>query len=86
MESNDTSVKCNNCGSSFINRQRRRKHYQKCQPIVNSESEPEASNNVTQTDNNPRPTEKIRGAIEGPYNSTSKGQGPGSPQRSNWHL
>ena len=46
MESNDTSVKCNNCGSSFINRQRRRKHYQKCQPIVNSESGPEASNDA----------------------------------------
>ena len=41
----DTALKCANCGISFVNRQRRRKHYLKCQPVlqavVNSESDAE---------------------------------------------
>ena len=37
----DTVVKCDNCGISFINRQRRRKHYFKCLPVVNSGIEAE---------------------------------------------
>ena len=37
----DTAVKCINYRSSLINKQRRRKHYLKCQPVVNSESEAE---------------------------------------------
>ena len=42
----DTAVKCNNCRSSLINKQRQRKHYLKCQPVVNSESEAEDNNDV----------------------------------------
>ena len=42
----DTAVKCNNYGSSFISRLRGRKHYLKCQPIVNIESEAETNNDV----------------------------------------
>ena len=42
----DTVVKCNNCGSNLINKQRWRKHYLKCQPVVNSESEAKDNNDV----------------------------------------
>ena len=42
----DTAVKCKNCGSSFVNRQRRRKHYLKCKPAVNSECGTQADNEV----------------------------------------
>ena len=42
----DTALKCANCGISFVNRQRRRKHFLKCQPVVNSESEAEDNNDM----------------------------------------
>ena len=34
-------VKCDNCGTTFINRQRRRKHFLKSLPIVNGGIEAE---------------------------------------------